>query len=137
MNPYIIPGLLDQSIKYQIDMVRGVKPKSMSVLLEKCMQFCIAHSEITYQKTRLNLDPITVKDILGKSRKREHVVPRQIFCYYAARLFTRATLREIGAYIGGRDHSTVLHSKQMVQDMIDTDKDFAKFTLIFSKSIGL
>ena len=39
------------------------------------------------------------------------------------------SLKSIGNHFGGRDHSTVIHAVQAVNDMIDTDK-------IFKKNIG-
>lgn len=37
---------------------------------------------------------------------------------------TKASLKSIGTYFGGRDHSTVIHACQTVNDLIDTDKKF-------------
>ena len=37
---------------------------------------------------------------------------------------TKKSLSEIGRAVGGRDHATVLHSCSVVNDLMDTDKEF-------------
>lgn len=68
---------------------------------------------------------IKISDIKGKTRLREVVLPRQI-AMYLAKEFTTLSLKAIGYHFGGRDHSTVIHAIQMVNDMIDLDKDISK-----------
>jgi chromosomal replication initiation ATPase DnaA len=53
----------------------------------------------------------------SKSRKREIVEARQIYCYLM-RKHTDLSLKAIGATIGGRDHSTVIHSLDALEDRI-------------------
>lgn len=66
---------------------------------------------------------IDVKDIQTKSRKREIVQARQI-CMYIAKQHLDLSLSQIGAYIGGRDHATVLHACNTVKDQVAVDKSF-------------
>jgi chromosomal replication initiator protein len=40
---------------------------------------------------------------------------------YLARQFTRLPLEQIGAYFGGRDHSTVLHACRKVEQALAAD----------------
>jgi|694.fasta_scaffold45531_3 chromosomal replication initiator protein len=67
---------------------------------------------------------IKVSDIKGKTRLREVVLPRQI-AMYLAKEFTTLSLKAIGYHFGGRDHSTVIHAIQTVNDLIDFDRDVA------------
>ena len=56
------------------------------------------------------------EDLLrGKTRKQEVVNPRQIAMYLAKEL-TNSSLKTIGLHFGGRDHSTVIHAYQTVED---------------------
>jgi chromosomal replication initiator protein len=57
-----------------------------------------------------------------RSRRRwQHVlVARQVGMYLARRL-TPLSLEQIGAYFGGRDHTTVLHACRKVEQALDTD----------------
>ncbi len=56
----------------------------------------------------------------GPSRTRGVLVPRQVGMYLARRL-TPLSLEQIGAYFGGRDHSTVLHACRKVEAALDRD----------------
>lgn len=58
-----------------------------------------------------------------KTRVREVVQARQVIMHLA-KLFTNLTLKSVGEYFGGRDHTTVIHSTQTVQDLMDSDKAF-------------
>jgi chromosomal replication initiator protein len=40
---------------------------------------------------------------------------------YLARMLTPLSLEQIGAYFGGRDHSTVLHACRKVEEALDND----------------
>ena len=64
--------------------------------------------------------------IMSTSRKRELVVTRQMFCYIAKFNMPNVTLKEIGNFLGGRDHSTVIHGIRTAGDLIETDKQFRK-----------
>ena len=61
----------------------------------------------------------------AKVRKKEIVIARQVAMYFVKE-YTNHSLKAIGSYFGGRDHSTVIHSIQSVNDMMDTDKSFKK-----------
>ena len=65
-----------------------------------------------------------VDQIKSTSRKRELVVPRQMFCYITKFNMPNVTLKEIGKYLGNRDHSTIIHGIRTAGDLIETDKQF-------------
>lgn len=65
---------------------------------------------------------VKITDLKGKSRLREIVLPRQVAMYLAKEL-TNLSLKSIGYHFGGRDHSTVIHAIQTVNDLMDTDKE--------------
>lgn len=66
---------------------------------------------------------IPVDTVKSKTRKREIVQARQIAMFFA-KDFTKASLKNIGSHFGNRDHSTVIHACQTVNDLMDTDKKF-------------
>ncbi len=66
---------------------------------------------------------IAVDLVKSKTRKREVVQARQISMYFAKDM-TKASLKSIGSHFGNRDHSTVIHACQTVNDLMDTDKRF-------------
>lgn len=64
------------------------------------------------------------EDLLrAKTRKQEIVTARQVAMFLAKEL-TGASLKTIGLHFGGRDHSTVIHACQSVDERIKTDSVF-------------
>jgi chromosomal replication initiator protein len=55
-----------------------------------------------------------------RDRSRQALLPRQVGMYLARRL-TDLSLDQIGAYFGGRDHSTVLHACRKVELALGAD----------------
>ncbi|HLP16610.1 MAG TPA: chromosomal replication initiator protein DnaA [Bacteroidota bacterium] len=66
---------------------------------------------------------IPVDMLRAKTRKQEIVNARQIAMYVAKEL-TNCSLKTIGLHFGGRDHSTVIHAYQTVEDQMKTDTKF-------------
>ncbi len=64
-----------------------------------------------------NISPYEIK---GKKRTKSVVLPRQIAMYISRRI-TDFSTTEIGYEFGGRDHTTVMHSVQKVELMIQND----------------
>lgn len=75
------------------------------------------------QKTVANFFKITKEEMKDKIRKKEIVIARQVAMYFS-KGFTNHSLKSIGNHFGGRDHSTVIHAVQSVNDMIDTNNIF-------------
>jgi chromosomal replication initiator protein len=75
------------------------------------------------QKTVADYFKVELEAMKGKVKKREIVVPRQVAMYFCKR-YTQLTLALIGQNFGGRDHSTVIHALEMVEDLMKTDAGF-------------
>ena len=60
---------------------------------------------------------------LSKTQKKESVQARQIAMYFSIE-FTKHSLAYIGKEIGGKKHSTVIHSYRTVNNLIETDKKY-------------
>jgi chromosomal replication initiator protein len=60
------------------------------------------------------------RQLQARSRTRGTLLPRQIGMYLARQL-TELSLQQIGAYFGGRDHSTVLHACRKVERALAHD----------------
>jgi chromosomal replication initiator protein len=58
--------------------------------------------------------------LCSRKRSRDALVPRQVGMYLARQL-TSLSLDQIGAYFGGRDHSTVLHACRKVEQALAQD----------------
>lgn len=61
------------------------------------------------------------RDLTGKSRKKEIVVLRQLVMFLAHK-YSKLSISQIGREMGGRDHSTVLHSCNQTEHRLATDK---------------
>ncbi len=77
------------------------------------------------QKTVSEFFKIPIDQLKDKTRKKEIVMARQMAMYFSKE-YTSLSLKSIGYHFGGRDHSTVIHAIQTVNDMIDTDTNFKK-----------
>lgn len=88
------------------------------------------------QKTVCDYFNIPVDLVKSKTRKREIVQARQISMFFAKDM-TKASLKNIGMHFGGRDHSTVIHACQTVNDLMDTDKKFRLDVEEISKRIKI
>ncbi|MDE7202518.1 MAG: chromosomal replication initiator protein DnaA [Lachnospiraceae bacterium] len=65
---------------------------------------------------------ISKEDITSKKRNSEYVIPRQIIMYLC-RHMTEATYQMIAAYLGKKDHTTVIHGVEKIEEKIRTDED--------------
>ncbi len=88
------------------------------------------------QKLVCDFFGIGVDQVKSKTRKREIVQARQISMYFSKDL-TKSSLKTIGMHFGGRDHSTVIHACQTVNDLIETDKKFKSDVEELSKRIKI
>lgn len=61
------------------------------------------------------------EELLGKKRDKDIVEPRMICIYLISELLP-LPLTSIGAVMGGRDHTTVMHSKNKVAGLISRDE---------------
>ena len=67
-------------------------------------------------------------DLLGKRRQQSIALPRQV-CMTMARNHPRHSFEEIGASIGGREHTTVMHACKTVDTRRETDPDLDRSVL--------
>jgi chromosomal replication initiator protein len=63
---------------------------------------------------------LSLNDLKGKKRTQSIVYPRQL-AMYIIRELTEYTTTEIGQAFGGRDHTTVMHACQKIEDRINSD----------------
>lgn len=68
---------------------------------------------------------VSQQHVLSKSRKRDYVQVRQVSMYLAQK-YTKMPASRIGQLIGGRDHSTVIHSCSTIEQRLKVDKAFVE-----------
>ena len=63
---------------------------------------------------------IRIVDLKSQKKNKNLVIPRQIAMYLARRL-TSNSYPDIGAKIGGKDHSTVIYANNKIKDLLEKD----------------
>ncbi len=90
---------------------RAVKVDNLPLTIDDIMEKVCQHYGVTQQQ------------VYSKSRKRDYVQVRQVSMYLAQK-YTKMPASRIGQLIGGRDHSTVLHSCNTVEQRLKVEKNF-------------
>lgn len=68
---------------------------------------------------------VTKSELIGKCKKKELVLPRQVCCYLMCELLS-LPLMSIGKELGDRNHTTILYSRDKVESMIAVSDKLAK-----------
>ncbi len=95
------------------------------------------HSPITVEEIQRQVAEFfdIPPDLLrAKTRKQEIVSARQVAMYLAKEM-TNCSLKTIGLHFGGRDHSTVIHAYQSVEDQIKLDSKYRDTLQLARKKI--
>lgn len=79
---------------------------------------------------------ISVEDIRSKKRSSNISFPRQI-AMYLCREMTSESFPKIGTEFGGKDHSTVMHSVEKIENEIKVNRDLANIIEKLKKDIGV
>ncbi|MCS7077096.1 MAG: chromosomal replication initiator protein DnaA [Bacteroidia bacterium] len=78
---------------------------------------------------------LTVEDLNGVSRKKDIATARQIAMYLCKKL-TQNSYKIIGSKFGNRDHSTVVHAFQTIENLCKTDKKLKETLSLLEVQIG-
>jgi chromosomal replication initiator protein len=74
------------------------------------------------------------RELSGRSRTKEIVLPRQV-AMYLLRAETDASLLEIGGELGGRDHTTVLHGIKQIERSLGSNASLRAQILAIKESL--
>lgn len=137
--PQNVMRFIAENVQTSIREIEGVINSIMAFAVTSNHDIDMMLAEKTIARTvRLNSNPITTgqilagvgkqfkvtpRELVSSSRKRHIVNARQVSMYLCQK-YTKLSSAQIGQKIGGRDHSTVLHSCTMAEKRIKTDKDF-------------
>lgn len=78
---------------------------------------------------------VTKEDITSKKRNSEYVLPRQIIMYLC-RTMTGTPLQTIASLLSKKDHTTVIHGVEKIEEKIKTDEDLKNKIEIIKKKIS-
>lgn len=86
------------------------------------------------QETVANYFDLNI-DMLKSQRRTQNIAfPRQVAMFLCRKL-TDSSLPKIGENFGGRDHTTVIHAYEKIQNKIDSDQDFNNIITELSNKI--
>lgn len=88
----------------------------------------------TIQRVIANDYQISVSNLKSPKRDKKFVIPRQI-AIYLSREMTEQSLTEIGKEFGGKDHTTIMHAIDKIEDLQKTDPSLESKINIFKKEI--
>lgn len=117
-------GILNRIIAYHnlnnvppsLDSIKGILQSAHQV---KKQNKALSSKDII--STIVNYFDISTTSLLGASRQKELVVPRQI-AMYLLREELKSSYPSIGHDMGNRDHTTAMHAYEKIRNAIDTDE---------------
>ena len=77
---------------------------------------------------------VNAQDITSKKRNAEFVLPRQVVMYLCREL-TDISLTNIGKILDRKDHTTVLHGVNKIEEQLSTNSELAQHIEIIKKKI--
>jgi len=98
-----------EALRDKLRAIEGLEPDSSATLTILTIQQAVAKEW-----------GVTVDGLRSKTRTKNLTTPRQIAMYLTRELLA-TQLVEIGNAFGGRDHSTVIHSLEKVQESVTAD----------------
>ncbi len=113
----VIRSLMAYSVVYNCDISKDLVDKIMPHYVDKSDE---KYTTDDVKRIVCEYFKINVEVLCSSSRKQEIVYMRQLAIYLANR-HTEDSHVEIGRSIGGRNHSTVIHSIKQVNNLIDTE----------------
>lgn len=79
---------------------------------------------------------ISSEDIMGKSRKRHVILPRQV-AMFLVRHELNLPFEQIGEVFGGKNHTTVMHACEKIYKQLKKDKSLLRDVNSIKKEMGL
>lgn len=77
---------------------------------------------------------ISTADIASKLKSQDIVFPRQI-AMYLCRYYTKTSLKEIGTLLGRKDHTTVMHAIEKIENEVNVNESTKNTIEIIKKKI--
>lgn len=88
-----------------------------------CNKQKVSHDSIKVVKAVAASYGYTLEDIRAKGRNRELSQARHV-AMYMLKKYTQSSLRDIGIFLGNRDHSTIIHGIDKVEHEMEITVDF-------------
>jgi len=79
--------------------------------------------------------PYDVDDLRSKGRSKDIACARHVAIYLMKKL-THKSLRDIGKFLGGRDHSTVAHALEKATEQIERDAELRERVTLIERAVS-
>ena len=119
-----LEGVINSLLAYSIVDNRNIDMRLAERVIKRAVK--IDDKPLTVDdiiETVCNHFNVSATAISSRSRKHDLVVARQVSMYFAQK-YTRMTASRIGKLVGGRDHSTVIHSCSQIEQRMKVDSNF-------------
>lgn len=113
---------MNQFIKY-LSKKYNFNPNEEWVLFQESMPVKTQTEIFEYFLAEIsNHAEATPNEIIGRTRKREAMYARHLlaYCLHKTKAFS---LNDIGLKIGGRNHATIINSREVVEDLLSVKDD--------------
>lgn len=107
ISPYVFPGIKSKDLPVLKTHKRS--RVNSKVILEIISEYC----------------GVTPEQVLSRSRKGTIVEARHIYCSIMKKEFGY-TFESVGEMVGGRDHTTAIHSLRTHQNRCETEPEYKK-----------
>lgn len=115
-----LEGAITRVFAYALMMNNGIVDLDTAIdaLKDQLITKCAFKNDIhRIQQVVSDYFQIKIDDLKGKKRTKNVTFPRQI-AIYLCRNITNESFPRIGSYFGGRDHSTIMHSCDKIEDSL-------------------
>ncbi len=131
LEGYLLRIIAFATIKKARLVTMGLVQESLKNFLEQKKRI-ITVDQI--QKEVASFYNLKVSDLKSKKKHKTFILPRH-GAMYLTRQLTDLSLPEIGRHFGGRDHTTVIHALQKVENILSNDTDYNKTIDSLTKKI--
>ena len=124
-----------------VQILQTLKTQNLAPSVENISRF------INIPAKNLSLDPkkilnticgyfhLSLKDLSGPKRQKELVLPRHIAMFILTEELS-LTVEKAGELLGGRDHTTVMHGRDRIRKLINTDREVQKMVIEVKQAFG-
>ncbi len=117
-----LEGVLNKIIFYQQYKNEVVDIKKLESIINETTKTCSQNVTISdVIKTVADFFEVSIEELINKGRKQEIVEPRQI-TMYLLRDMLKMSYPSIGEKLGKRDHTTVIHACEKIEQEINTSQ---------------
>ena len=111
-------------------------PENIASYLNKTPKKALSLTHTQVLSNICNYFNITMKELTGPKRQKGLVLPRH-FTMYILSEELGMTVEKIGQVLGGRDHTTVMHGRDKIKELISKDREVQRIFIEVKQQIAV